>query len=680
MLRRNRQVSMYLNHYQLKLMPFEIGPDPKFLWLGSKHKEAFAMLQYGILESKGFIVIIGEPGTGKSTLLNATAANFGSNIRFAKITDPALDEMDFFNFAADAFEMGKTFQSKAEFLIQLREFVKDAGAQSKKVILVIDEAQRLTPDMLEQIRVFSNVETPGQKVVSCIFAGQTEFLDMVKQNRALAQRVFFSHIIHPLTQSETDDYIAHRLKVAGTEEPIFTSTAMQEVFRLSGGNPRLINILCDQALLSGYALDKKKIGAELIKESTENTLIPLNAQKEPAAAAQKEDPAKQSTSTELTAETTTGPSRITPAKTDIRTPGRKTAYWAPIALTVVLGLAAYFYLNDGFRAAFTSSQTDPGQAQRSNQPAEPAPASEIGRLQGQMLELRRQKDDSETRLRELQTRFGALEKDQQELKATKTRVAEFESAVASKDKDLTVAGQKLAELEKALAQEKSSKDRLNADVSSKDAAIAEFQKKLESSASNQASLKGEVDTFKKENTRLQAQLVEINNQKGAAESQLGEVEKQNTGLAADTKELLSARDRVAQLAAAVSERDKKLIQFEQKFGDLEKALTKEKAAKDQMGVELSSRQAAIADLQKRLEAARSAQLKLETDIQNTQRENARLQSQLQEVKAQKPALPPAPAPARAPAISQPPPVPSDTAGAAPDPAGVIDFVIKRKSQ
>ena len=608
---------MYLNHYQLKLMPFEIGPDPKFLWLGSKHKEAFAMLRYGILESKGFIVIIGEPGTGKSTLLNATAANFGSNIRFAKITDPALDEMDFFNFAADAFEMGKTFQSKAEFLIQLGEFVKDAGAQSKKVILVIDEAQRLTPDMLEQIRVFSNVETPGQKVVSCIFAGQTEFLDMVKQNRALAQRVFFSHIIHPLTQSETDDYIAHRLKVAGTEEPIFTSTAMQEVFRLSGGNPRLINILCDQALLSGYALDKKKIGAELIKESTENTLIPLNTQKEPAAAAQKEDPAKQSTSTELTAETTTGPSRITPAKTDIRTPGRKTAYWAPIALTVVLGLAAYFYLNDGFRAAFTSSQTDPGQAQRSGQPAEPAPASEIGRLQGQMLELRRQKDDTETRLRELQTRFGALEKDQQELKATKTRVAEFESAVASKDK---------------------------------------------------------------ENTRLQAQLVEINNQKGAAEARLGEVEKQNTGLAADTKELISARDRVAQLAAAVSERDKKLIQFEQKFGDLEKALTKEKAAKDQMGVELSSRQAAIADLQKRLEAARSAQLKLETDIQNTQRENARLQSQLQEVKAQKPALPPAPAPARAPAISQPPPVPSDTAGAAPDPAGVIDFVIKRKSQ
>ena len=508
---------MYLNHYQLKLMPFEIGPDPKFLWLGSKHKEAFAMLRYGILESKGFIVIIGEPGAGKSTLLNATAAKFGSNIRFAKITDPALDEMDFYNFVANAFEMGKTFQSKSEFLIQLRQFVKDAEAQSKKVILVIDEAQRLTPDMLEQIRVFSNIETPGQKVVSCIFAGQTEFLDMVNQNRALAQRVFFSHIIQPLTQSETGDYIAHRLKVAGTEEPIFTSTAVQEVFRLSGGNPRMINILCDQALLSGYALEAKKIGPKLIKESTKNTLIPLNTKKEPAAKTQNQEPAKQPTSTDPAAANTTERFRVTPAKTDVRTSGRKPAYWASVALIAILGLAAYFYLNDGFRAAPTGGQTDPGQAQSSAQPAETVPAAEIARLQAQMLELRRQKDDAETHLRELQTRFEALEKDQQELKAAKASVAEFETAMALKDKDLSATDQKFKETEKALAQEKSTKDRLFGELSSKEAAIAELQKKLESAEE-------EVDTFKKENTRLQAQQVEVNNQRGAAAAQGNKLE------------------------------------------------------------------------------------------------------------------------------------------------------------
>ena len=504
---------MYLNHYHLKLMPFEIGPDPKFLWLGSKHKEAFSILRYGILESKGFIVIIGEPGTGKSTLLNATAADFGSNIRFAKISDPALSEMDFFNFAADAFEMGKSFNTKAEFLIRLAEFVKDAGAQSKKVILVIDEAQRLTPEMLEQIRVFSNVEAPGQKVVSCIFAGQTEFLDTVKQNRALAQRIFFSHIIQPLTQAETGDYIAHRLRVAGTEEAIFTAAAVQEVFRLSGGNPRLINILCDQALLSGYALDKKNIGPELIKEGTESTLIPLNTQKESAADAGKHEPAKQSASIEPAAANTKQSARAASGKPDVKAPGRKTAYWAAIALIFVLGLAGNFYLNGGFRSASMSPQADSGQVQGSVQPVEPAAAAvEIDRLQGEMTKLRIQKDDAETRLRELQARFGALEKDQQELKVAKARIAELESTAASKDKDLTAAGQRLAELEKELTQEKSSKDRLNAGFSLKDAAIAELQKKLESSASNEASLKGEMEAIKKENTRLQAQLVEITNQ------------------------------------------------------------------------------------------------------------------------------------------------------------------------
>jgi type II secretory pathway predicted ATPase ExeA/predicted nucleic acid-binding Zn-ribbon protein len=619
---------MYLNHYQLQRMPFEIGPDPKFLWLGSKHKEAFAILRYGILESKGFIVIIGDPGTGKSTLLNATAANFGDNVRFAKIGDPALNEMDFFNFTANAFEMGKTFASKADFLIQLNQFVRNAGAQSKKVILVIDEAQRLTPETLEQIRVFSNVETPGQKVVSCIFAGQTEFLDMVKQNRALMQRIFFSHMLQPLTHPETGDYIAHRLKVAGAEAPIFTEAAVQEVFRLSGGNPRLINILCDQALLSGYALDQKNIGAELIKESTENTLIPLTTPRESPADSQRIELPAQSSAPEPTAESTADPAPVAPRRPPRSAFLRQRPYWAPVALIAILGLAAFSYFVGGFRAASTGVQTDSGQAQRSVQPSESTlAAAETGRLQGQMVELRKQKDDAETRLRDLQTRLGALENSQQEMKIAQARVAELESA-----------------------------------------------------ASGQASLRDEMDRLKKDNNRLQTQLVEVTNQKGAAEARLGEALKQNAGLAVDSKALQSTRDRVAQLEAAVSERDRKLLQLEQRSGELEKALAKEKGAKDQMSVELSAPPATVADLQKRLETASSAQLKLENDIQNTQRENARLQSQLQELKSQKQAPPPASAPARAPAADRPQTAPSDRAGSAPDPAGVIDYVIKKKGQ
>ncbi len=599
---------MYLNYYKLKLMPFEIGPDPKFLWLGSKHKEAFAALLYSILQSKGFIVILGEPGTGKSTLLNATEANFGSNIRFAKITEPAMTEMDFFNFVSNAFEMGKTFTSKADFLIELGKFIKESGAQFKKVILVIDEAQRLTTEMLEQIRVFSNIETPGKKGISCIFAGQTEFLDMVKQNRALAQRVFFSHIIQPLTLSETGDYITHRLKVAGTEEQIFTLTAVQEVFRLTGGTPRLINLLCDQALLSGYFHKKRQIGPELIEESTENTLIPFKKVEEQGSTVQMQGTFKQSASTELATVNNTELSQNaleTKDLKDLKTPGRKKPYWALAVLISVLGLATYYYLTFGFHFDFNKIRTSLEQTQNSLQPAE----------------LRRQKDEAETNLKELKAQFGAIEKNKQDLQVS----------------------------------------------------IGEIQKKMENTGLVQDQLKGEVDTFKKENTLLMTKLVEINNQKNA-------VEKQTIGFAADTKEMQSIRDHSAQLEAAVSERNKKLNQLDQQVKELKKALDLEKTAKGKMGVELSSRQAAIADLQKQQEHNKVVQLQLATDIENIQRENARLQALREEIKPQKPVPSPPPVQSRAMVPSQATAVAADGTGAAPDPSGAIDSIIGKKSQ
>ena len=327
------------------------------------------MLRYGILESKGFIVIIGEPGTGKSTLLNATATNFGSNIRFAKITDPALEEMDFFNFVANAFEMGKTFQSNSEFLIQLREFVKDAEAQSKKVILVIDEAQRLTPDMLEQIRVFSHRDA-GPESRQLHFRRADRIPGHGQTKPSLGAKGFFqSH--HSAADAVRDgDYIAHRLKVAGTEEPIFTSTAVQEVFRLSGGNPRLINILCDQALLSGYALDTKKIGSELIKESTENTLIPLNTKKEPAPKSKSKDLPSSRPRPGRLPRTQRSPLEWRRRKRNKNSRSQNSILGSDRTHRHS-GVGRLFLSKRRISCCPTGCQTDPGQAQSSAQPAEP---------------------------------------------------------------------------------------------------------------------------------------------------------------------------------------------------------------------------------------------------------------------------------------------------------------------
>jgi general secretion pathway protein A len=273
---------MYQSYYHLNSKPFQITPDPKFLWLGDKHKEALATLKYGILENKGFLLLTGDIGTGKTALVNALIKIIDVAAIVATIPDPGLDSLDFFNILAEEFKMNRKFESKGAFLIQLKHFLLDAYAADKKVLLIVDEAQRLNHELLEQIRLLSNIEMNNRKLINIFFIGQSEFNQILSEdrNKAIRQRITVSYHIEPLTENESWHYIRHRLKIAGTTGEIFQPKAIHEIYSFSQGYPRLINIICDHALLTGYASGVKSIDETIIKECARELRIPINAKKE----------------------------------------------------------------------------------------------------------------------------------------------------------------------------------------------------------------------------------------------------------------------------------------------------------------------------------------------------------------------------------------------------------------
>ena len=259
---------MYLNHFNLKIKPFQITADPKFLWLGDKHKEALARLKYGILQNSGFLLMTGDVGTGKTLLINCLLKEIGNKICVATVFDPGLEPLDFLNFISAEFSLNRVFESKGEFLIEFKKYLVDAHRQRKRVLLIIDESQRLEPATMEQIRLLSNIEMPHAKLINIFFVGQTELIISLSQdqNRAIRQRITMLYNLEPLTELETKVYIVHRLKVAGLNGNIFTDKAVGEIHTFSHGYPRLINIICDNALLTGYVKDLRQIDAALIRE------------------------------------------------------------------------------------------------------------------------------------------------------------------------------------------------------------------------------------------------------------------------------------------------------------------------------------------------------------------------------------------------------------------------------
>ena len=223
------------------------------------------------------MLLTGEVGTGKTILINRLSNLLGIDTVVATLTDPDLDSMDFYNLLADGLNMNRTFESKGAFLIHLRDFLHQIYAEQKQVLLIIDESQRLNHRLMEDIRVLSNIELQDRKLINIFFVGQQEFnsILMTPQNRALAQRITVRYHLEPLNKEETGGYVTHRLKIAGRTKPIFNKAALDEIYYFSGGIPRLINIISDHALLTGYSRGLKRIDGSIVSECAEELRIPI---------------------------------------------------------------------------------------------------------------------------------------------------------------------------------------------------------------------------------------------------------------------------------------------------------------------------------------------------------------------------------------------------------------------
>ena len=260
---------MYTKFYGFKEKPFEITPDPMFLYLSENHKEALAHLTYAVIERKGFSVITGEVGTGKTTLAQTLLSRLDGNTKTAFLFNPQMGSVDFLQYICEDLGLKGQKRSKGQYLSQLHNFLMFCYSQNEKVVLIIDEAQNLDPKLLEEVRLLTNLETSKSKLLQVILIGQPELNEILNRHqfRQLKQRISLRYHILPLNKEDTKKYIKKRLRIAGSFDlNLFTPKALNKIYRYSKGIPRLINIICDNALLTGYASDQKVIGKSIIGE------------------------------------------------------------------------------------------------------------------------------------------------------------------------------------------------------------------------------------------------------------------------------------------------------------------------------------------------------------------------------------------------------------------------------
>ena len=266
---------LYQTHFGLSQAPFNITPDPSFLYLSASHREGLAQLSYGIRARKGFVVLTGEVGTGKTTLIHALLNDLNGSAQTALIFSTIVSPADLLRSVCEEFglvEPKRPLQDIHDYLVSLNGFLLESYRKGENCALIIDESQNLSAEVLESIRLLSNFETSKDKLLQILLVGQPELAVRLNspELRQLKQRVMLRHHLRALSVQECCEYVSNRLKVAGGDRSIFAPTALESIYSYSGGIPRIVNVLCDNALLTGYALGRNEIDPGIIREVAEN--------------------------------------------------------------------------------------------------------------------------------------------------------------------------------------------------------------------------------------------------------------------------------------------------------------------------------------------------------------------------------------------------------------------------
>jgi len=266
---------LYQAHFRLDRSPFNVTPDPSFLYLSASHREALAQLSYGIRARKGFIVLTGEVGTGKTTLIHSLLNDLNETTHTALIFSTVVSQIDLLRYVCEEFRLMEPRQRREElhdYLVLLNEFLLEKYRLGENCVLIIDEAQNLSAEVLESIRMLSNFETSTDKLLQILLVGQPELALRLNtpELRQLKQRITLRHDLQALTLKECQEYITNRLQIAGGNGKIFTPTAIETVYLYSSGIPRLVNVLCDSAMLTSYAVGKNEIDTSIIREVAED--------------------------------------------------------------------------------------------------------------------------------------------------------------------------------------------------------------------------------------------------------------------------------------------------------------------------------------------------------------------------------------------------------------------------